>query len=84
MLRRPSVHRRGARAPDAGKALPGLRDLAGEADPDAAADAVDTTRGVATVFPALTLALIRVHQGDRAAAEAAYLPPLLPRSGGRG
>ena len=35
-------------------------------------DAVDTTRGVATVFPALTLALIRLHQGDRAAAETAY------------
>ncbi len=35
-------------------------------------DAVDTTRGVATVFPALTRALIRLHQGDRAAAEAAY------------
>src|ERR1039457_7230329 len=35
-------------------------------------DAVDTTGGVATVFPALTLALIRLHQGDRAAAEAAY------------
>ena len=35
-------------------------------------DAVDTTRGVSTVFPALTLALIRLHQGDRAAAEAAY------------
>ena len=35
-------------------------------------DAVDTTRGVGTVFPALTLALIRVHEGDRAAAEAAY------------
>ena len=35
-------------------------------------DAVDTTRGVGTVFPALTLALIRLHQGDRAAAEAAY------------
>ena len=35
-------------------------------------DAVDTTRGVATIFPALTLALIRLHQGDRAAAEAAY------------
>ena len=33
---------------------------------------MDTTRGVATVFPALTLALIRLHQGDRAAAEAAY------------
>jgi len=33
---------------------------------------VDTTRGVATVFPALTLALVRLHQGERAAAEAAY------------
>ncbi len=33
---------------------------------------VDTTRGVATVFPALTLALVRLHAGDRAAAEAAY------------
>jgi len=35
-------------------------------------DEVDTTRGVPTVFPALTLALIRLHAGDRAAAEAAY------------
>ena len=35
-------------------------------------DAVDTTRGVATVFPALSFALIRLHEGDRAAAEAAY------------
>jgi DNA-binding CsgD family transcriptional regulator/tetratricopeptide (TPR) repeat protein len=35
-------------------------------------DAVDTTRGVATVFPALSVALIRLHEGDRAAAEAAY------------
>ena len=35
-------------------------------------EAVDTTRGTATVFPALTLALIRLHQGDRAGAEAAY------------
>jgi DNA-binding CsgD family transcriptional regulator/tetratricopeptide (TPR) repeat protein len=35
-------------------------------------EAVDTTRGVATVFPALTLALISLHRGDRAAAEAAY------------
>ena len=33
---------------------------------------VDTTQGVATIFPALTLALIRLHQGDRAGAEAAY------------
>ena len=35
-------------------------------------DAVDTTRGVATVFPALTLALISLHQGDGAATQAAY------------
>jgi DNA-binding CsgD family transcriptional regulator len=35
-------------------------------------EAVDTTRGIATVFPALTLALIRLQQGDRAGAEAAY------------
>jgi DNA-binding CsgD family transcriptional regulator len=35
-------------------------------------DAVDTTRGVATVFPALTLALIRLHQDDRPGTEAAY------------
>ena len=35
-------------------------------------DAVDTTRGVATIFPALTLALIRLHAGDSAAAEVVY------------
>jgi DNA-binding CsgD family transcriptional regulator/tetratricopeptide (TPR) repeat protein len=35
-------------------------------------DVVDTTRGVATVFPALSFAMIRVQQGDRAGAEAAY------------
>ncbi len=35
-------------------------------------DAVDTTRGVATVFPALSFAMICLHQGDRAGAEAAY------------
>ena len=35
-------------------------------------EAVDTTRGTATVFPALTLTLIRLHQGDRASAEASY------------
>ena len=33
---------------------------------------MDTTRGIATVFPALSFALIRLHEGDRAAAEAAY------------
>jgi DNA-binding CsgD family transcriptional regulator len=35
-------------------------------------EAVDTTRGTATVFPALTVALMRLLQGDRAGAEAAY------------
>jgi DNA-binding CsgD family transcriptional regulator len=35
-------------------------------------EAVDTTQGVATIFPALTLALIRLFQVDRAGAEAAY------------
>ena len=35
-------------------------------------EAVDTTQGVATIFPALTLTLIRLHQGDRVGAEAAY------------
>jgi DNA-binding CsgD family transcriptional regulator len=35
-------------------------------------EAVDTTRGTATVFPALTVALIRLLQGDQAGAEAAY------------
>ena len=35
-------------------------------------EAVDTTQGVATIFPALTLTLIRLHQGDRPGAEAAY------------
>ncbi len=35
-------------------------------------EAVDTTQGTATIFPALTLTLIRLHQGDRAGAEAAY------------
>jgi DNA-binding NarL/FixJ family response regulator len=34
-------------------------------------EAVDTTQGVATIFPALTLTLIRLDQGDRAGAEAA-------------
>ena len=35
-------------------------------------DAVDTTRGTATIFPALSFALIHLHQGDRTAAETAY------------
>jgi DNA-binding CsgD family transcriptional regulator len=43
-------------------------------------EVVDTTRGLATVFPALTLAMIRLDQGDRAGAAAAYAlagPPRL-------
>ena len=35
-------------------------------------EAVDTTQGVATIFPALTLTMIRLSRGDRAGAEAAY------------
>jgi DNA-binding CsgD family transcriptional regulator len=35
-------------------------------------EAVDTTSGIATIFPALSFALIRLHQGDRAGAEEAY------------
>ena len=35
-------------------------------------EAVDTTQGTATIFPALTLTLIRLLQGDRAAAATAY------------
>jgi len=35
-------------------------------------EAVDTTRGIATIFPALSVALIRLFQGDRTGAEAAY------------
>jgi DNA-binding CsgD family transcriptional regulator len=43
-------------------------------------EVVDTTRGLATVFPALTLAMIRLDQGDRAGAEAAYALAGPPRS----
>jgi DNA-binding CsgD family transcriptional regulator len=35
-------------------------------------DAVDTTRGAATVFPALSSAMICLHQGDRTGAGTAY------------
>jgi DNA-binding NarL/FixJ family response regulator len=35
-------------------------------------EAVDTTTGIATIFPALSVALIRQYQGDRAGTEAAY------------
>ncbi len=40
--------------------------------PDQRPETVDTTRGTATVFPALMLTQIRLQQGDRAGAEAAY------------
>jgi DNA-binding CsgD family transcriptional regulator len=35
-------------------------------------DAVDSTRGVATIFPALSVALTHLHDGDREAATAAF------------
>jgi hypothetical protein len=35
-------------------------------------DALAAAQGVATIFPALTLTLIRLHQGDRPGAEAVY------------
>src|ERR1019366_2245187 len=41
-------------------------------------DVVDTTRGVATVFPALSFAMIRVQQGDRAGAGVYMGPVELP------
>jgi DNA-binding CsgD family transcriptional regulator/tetratricopeptide (TPR) repeat protein len=50
----------------------GLVELFGQIPAHLRPDAVDTTRGVATVFPALTLALIRLHHGDRSGTEAAY------------
>jgi len=50
----------------------GLAELFDSAPAHVRPEAVDTTRGTATVFPALTVALIRLQQGDRAGAEAAY------------
>jgi DNA-binding CsgD family transcriptional regulator len=50
----------------------GMTELFGRVPEHLKPGAVDTTRGLATVFPALTLALIRLDQGDRAGAEAAY------------
>ena len=43
-------------------------------------DAVDTTRGLATIFPALTVALICLDQGDLGGAAAAYALAGPPRS----
>ena len=50
----------------------GLVELFGQIPAHLRPDAVDTTRGVATVFPALTLALICLHHGDQSGTEAAY------------
>ena len=50
----------------------GAVDLFGQIPDHLRPDAVDTTRGVATVFPALSFAMICLHQGDRAGAGAAY------------
>ena len=50
----------------------GFVDLFGQIPERLRPEAVDTTRGVATIFPALSVALIRLYQGDRAGAEEAY------------
>jgi hypothetical protein len=50
----------------------GAIELSGQIPDHLRPDAVDTTCGVATVFPALSFAMICLHQGDRAGAEAAY------------
>ena len=58
----------------------GLTEQFGQLPDHLKPDVVDTTRGLATVFPALTLALIRLDQGDRAGAAAAYALAGPPRS----
>ena len=50
----------------------GFIELFGQIPEHLRPEAVDTTSGIATVFPALSFALIRLHQGDRAGAEEAY------------
>jgi DNA-binding NarL/FixJ family response regulator len=50
----------------------GFIELFGQLPEHLQPEAVDTTRGVATIFPALSVALIRQYQGDRAGTEAAY------------
>ena len=50
----------------------GFIELFGQLPEHLRPEAVDTTRGVATIFPALSVALIRLYQGDRAGTEAAY------------
>jgi len=50
----------------------GLAELVGHFPAHLRPEAVDTTQGTATIFPALTVTLIRLLQGDKAGAEAAY------------
>ena len=50
----------------------GLIDLVEQIPAQLRPEAVDTTRGTSTIFPALTFTLIHLHQGDRPGAEAAY------------
>ena len=50
----------------------GFVELFGQIPEHLQPEAVDTTRGTATIFPALSFALIRLYQGDRAGAEEAY------------
>jgi DNA-binding CsgD family transcriptional regulator/tetratricopeptide (TPR) repeat protein len=50
----------------------GAIELLGQVPDHLRPEAVDTTRGVATVFPALGFAMICLHQEDRDGAEAAY------------
>jgi DNA-binding CsgD family transcriptional regulator/tetratricopeptide (TPR) repeat protein len=50
----------------------GFIELFGQIPEHLRPEAVDTTRGTATIFPALSFALIRLYQGDRAGAEEAY------------
>jgi DNA-binding CsgD family transcriptional regulator len=50
----------------------GFIELFGQLPEHLRPEAVDTTSGIATIFPALSVALIRQYQGDRAGAEAAY------------
>jgi DNA-binding CsgD family transcriptional regulator len=49
----------------------GFIELFGQIPAHLRPEAVDTTSGTATVFPALSFALIRLYQGDRAGAEEA-------------
>jgi hypothetical protein len=53
---RTSVHHGGADVPDAGKALPGLRDLAGDGEPNAAA----ADAGLSRAWPELVEEALKV------------------------